>query len=463
MTTVLAVPSYQADIAGVAQTTVGPPMGIAYLAGALLAADEPVALVDGNAEGLAPEALAARILALGPRLVGFTAATPTLHACAATAEALRARGFSGPVVFGGPHPSALPADTLREVSACDVAVVGEAEGRIGPLVQALGAGRPPDLPGVHWRSSGSIRSGGPPPPPPDLDALAPPARHLLPTHLYRSPDSRRATTAVATRGCPAPCSYCQVPSLAGRRVRRRDPDAVARELHDLFAAGHDHVNFVDDTFTWDDAWVRALCAALHRRPRPSWQCLTRVDRVDAELLRVMRRAGCRRVEFGIESGTEQGLARLNKHVTREQLVTAFDAARRAGLETMALAMVNAPGEDAAAHRATGRLIARLDPDQLQVSVCTPYPGTPLYDEAREAGRLRTADWSRYRFLRDVVYDNGALSADAVHSARTRLLRRFYLRPRTIARTVRRLADPHQDRRALLTAAVSGARALLRGG
>lgn len=465
MTTVLAVPSYQDRVGSIAQTTVGPPMGIAYLAGALEAAGEPVALVDANAEGWGPGAAAARILSLRPSVVGFTATTPTLDACARTAEILRADGYTGALIVGGPHPSARPLETLQEFAVFDVAVVGEAEGRVAELVRRLRARAPlDDVPGLAFWDGHQARSTGVAPAPPELDALPRPARHLLPRHRYRSPDSLRATTVVATRGCPAPCTYCAVPRLHGTTVRRRAPADVVAEIQELVAGGADWINFVDDTFTWDAGWTRQLCAAFTAAGLPDrigWQCLTRVDRVDAGLLAALRDAGCRRIELGIECGTRQGLRRMNKRVTRDQIEAAFDAAHAAGLETMALAMVNAPGEGFDGVRATWRLIHRLDPDQLQVSVCTPYPGTPLFDAARDAGTLRTSDWARYRFLRSAVFDNGALSEGDALDAQRFLQARFWTRPRTVARLSRRFLLEPRARRALLGTAARGLRNVLR--
>ncbi len=464
MTTVLAVPSYQDGVASIAQTTVGPPMGIAYLAAALEAAGEPVALLDANAEGLGPAPAAARILALRPTFVGFTASTPTLGRCAAIARELRRCGYAGPLAVGGPHPSAMTEQTLRDFPVFDVAVAGEAEGRIVALIQALRGGRAPEeLPGLAFFQHEEVRGTGPAPAPPDVDSLPLPARHLLPSGRYRSPDSLHAQTVVATRGCPAPCSYCAVPGMFGPRVRRRSPEAVADEVRALADDGADWVNFVDDTFTWDARWVVDLCDAFVARGLPErigWQCLTRVDRVDDELLGALRRAGCRRVELGIECGTRQGLRTLRKRVTREQIVRAFDAAHEAGLETMALAMVNAPGEDRAGVRATWRLLRRLDPDQLQVSVCTPYPGTRLYEEAVRDGALRTTDWSRYSFLRSAVFDNGALSEGEALDAQRMLQLRFWGRPRVIVRLSRRVLREPRSRRAVLSAAAAGAKRLL---
>ena len=439
--TLLIAPPYQAVVASIAQTTVGAPMGIAYLASALLAADESVQLIDANAEQLGVAELVARIVAIAPEVIGFTATTPTVGIAAEVAMLTRQAGFSGPILVGGPHASALPAQTLETWPCFNVAVVGEAEERIVPLVRLLrdGASLEP-IAGLAWREDGDIRQTELPEVP-DVDALLPPARSLLPMHLYRSPDSLHAQTVVATRGCPAPCTYCAVPGMFGKQVRRRSPARVADEIEVLVDRwGCDHVNFVDDTFTWDARWVEDLCAellrrGLHRKLR--WQCLTRVDRVGEPLLQLMALAGCMRVELGIECASPDGLRALHKGIRADQVAAAFAAARRAGLETMALAMVNAPGEGLAEVEQTWRLIRQIDPDQLQVSICTPYPGTLLYESASRDGLLRTEDFSRFRFLRQAVFDNGEMSEEQALHAQRLLQRRFWLRPTTVGRLLRR--------------------------
>ena len=157
-----------------------------------------------------------------------------------------------------------------------------------------------------------------------------------------------------------------------------------------------------------------------------------------------------------------GMSRPVTFDMRHCSVDAFDDAHAAGLETMALAMVNAPGEGWDGVRATWRLIRRLDPDQLQVSICTPYPGTRLYDEARQDGTLRTDDWARYRFLRSAVFDNGVLSEEEALQAQRMLQLRFWARPRIVARLARRVLTEPRARRAVLGTATAGARRLLSG-
>lgn len=454
MAVALVNPPYQRAIEAIAQTTVGPPMGLCYLAGALRAAGIEVSILDANALELSVEQTVAATPWRTAELIGLTATTPTLSLCGAIARGLRAAGFTGTLALGGPHASALPEQTLDGEPALDVVVIGEGEQSLVELVRAQREGRDLlEVPGLAVRVEGVARRS------PDrvysvpIDDLPAPARDLLPLDRYLSPDGNRTMTVIASRGCPAPCTYCAVPRQFGRKLRRRDPEQVADEVRAL-ADDLDvrWVDFIDDTFTWDRKWALALCAALvdrglHRRV--NWLCLTRVDRVDPELLATMAAAGCKRVEMGIECASDQGLATLRKGIDEQQVIDAFRWAHAAGLETLAFAMVNVPGETLADIEATGRLLTRARPDYLQLTYCTPYPGTPLYVQSLAQGRLRTRDFDRFRFLRDVVLDNGVLREDEVRRAHRRLQRAFWLRPRVAWKMGRRLLTESGSRLATL--------------
>ena len=343
--TLLVNPPYQQNVSSVAQTTVGPPMGLAYLAGALDHSGHPVTVLDANALGLSVEATVREAWARAPAVVGLTATTATIDLAARIALDLRHAGFEGPILVGGPHPTALPLETLRDYPAFSVAVAGEAEGRIGPLVDALEKGEGLDeIAGLVYRDpDGELHETGPASDHPEPDTLAPPARHLLPLDRYFCPDGRDAMSVIANRGCPAPCTYCLVPQHFGHRIRRRDPAAVADEIAELHATyGTRWINFIDDTFTWDADWVYAICNAFEVRDLPrriQWQCLTRVDGVTPALLQRMRRAGCARIEMGIECASPEGIRMLRKRIDEHQVLNAFAWSRAVGLETLAFAMV----------------------------------------------------------------------------------------------------------------------------
>lgn len=444
MRVVLVNPSFQARVRRIAQTTLGPPLGLAYVAAALRDAGHDVRIVDANALDLPPADAAREALSSDPAWVGVTATTPTVALAAAVAAAVKAARPGVTTVVGGPHATALPARTLAEFPAFDLVARGESERSFPALLAALEAGdrdAARAVPGFAWRDpDGAVHDTGLPTPIPDLDALAPPARDLLPMDRYRGVDSSRFSTLLAMRGCPCACVYCSVPAMFGRAMRYRSPAAVAAEMqdvHDRF--GVDFLSFVDDTFTTDHAWVRALCDDLVARRLPGrlrWVCLTRADMVDADLLRRMKQAGCVRVEMGIESGSAAGRRYLRKGLSEEDVVRGYRAAREAGLSTMGFAILNIPGETADDVERTLDLVRRADPDYLQVSFLTPYPGTRLRDDAQREGWITTDDWSRYSFLNDVILQQPSLTPDQARALHARVVRAFWFRPRTAFKLAR---------------------------
>jgi anaerobic magnesium-protoporphyrin IX monomethyl ester cyclase len=250
-----------------------------------------------------------------------------------------------------------------------------------------------------------------------------------------------------------------VPALAGRRMRRRSPADVVGEIletHERYGVGF--VSFLDDTFTTSRRWVIQLCAALTDAGLPgrvAWSCLTRPDLVDPELLASMRDAGLSRIEFGIESGSPRVLERLGKGVELPRIRTAFRMARDAGLVTMGFAMINTPDETPEELAQTEAEVLRIDPDFLQLSFCTPYPGTPLYDHCRDHDLMLTTDWENFRFLRTPVIRNRWLTPEQLRVRHGRILRRFYLRPGKAARLARLMLARPGAARSLAGTAVRG--------
>ena len=465
---VLVNPNFQAAVRHVAQTSVGPPLGLAYLAAAVRRVGHRVDIVDANALDLSVDETVRTVGNLRPDAVGATATTPTVGRAGEILAKIKSNTPDMVSLLGGPHVTHLPARTLQELPEVDLVFRGEGEDILPQVLEVLASrsrSALQEIPGLAWRTpDGAIVDTGIAPPIQDLDALAQPARDLLPMERYRCPDSDAFTTLLAMRGCPYSCVYCAVPSVHGKRVRYRSSQAVVDEIattHERW--GTEFFSFLDDTFTTRRDWVldfagRMRAAGLHRRVR--WICLTRVDLVDPELLAAMRGAGCVRVEFGIESGSERGRAFLKKGVTPDQVRAAFRMARRAGLSTMGFAILNIPGETSADIEETYQLVREADPDFLQVSLLTPYPGTALHRLASENGWILTEDWSLYSFLNHAVLANPEFSPEEVKALHLRFLRRFYYRPATILKLGRLLLRGTTRLRPLLRTATLGLRSTI---
>jgi len=441
-------------------------LGLAYLAAAAREAGHQVRIVDANALGLEPAQSAEEALRDAPGVVGLTATTATITLAAEIAAAIKARQPGTATLVGGVHTSFLPSRTLEEFSGIDIAARGEAERSLPLLLAAIEAGDDPlEVPGfAHRLADGGFHDTGMPAPLDALDSLPQPARDLLPMERYRCVDSNSFSTILASRGCPARCVYCAVPAVFGRRMRYRDPEQVACEMDEVHRRwGVSFFSFLDDTFTTRHDWVHSFCDHAERLGLPRrlrWICLTRPDMADLPLMRRMKRAGCVRVELSVESGSDTGRAFLRKGMREEAVVAGFAAAREAGLSTMGFAILNIPGETERDVQRTFDLVRRIDPDFLQVSFMTPYPGTELWKLAEEQGLISTRDWSRYSFLNNIVLRNDAMTPEQLQAQYLRFVRRFYLRPGTAIKLARLVATRTTHLRPLLRTAALGLSAAL---
>ena len=407
-------------------------MGLAYLAGALRQEGHEIALLDARAEGLGWDGLGQRVEAAKADLVGITASSPVRDLAARAARI--ARPHCRWLVLGGPHPTAVGAAVFDELASLDAAVEGEAE-ISGPAALAwLGAG-------AHGAPPAGVRAPGRPfvprAPPPELDRLPPPARDLLPSRGYHHLLATRTpmATVLSSRGCPHGCTFCDR-AVGGTHWRARSPEHVLAELEELAAAGVRFVHFYDDNFTHEPHRVAAICEGIIARGLDlRWNCEARVDGVDGPLLRLMRRAGCSLVAFGVESAWPPTLRALGKGFERPAVERAFLQAREAGLRTLAYVILGAPGEGPAQLDATLRFCRHLGADFVQFSTLSVLPGSRLVDQAGRAADVRS-------FL-DTDLERAVLS-DLPPEELARWLRRawagFYLRPAAILRLGRAAAS-----------------------
>jgi anaerobic magnesium-protoporphyrin IX monomethyl ester cyclase len=448
------VPRYVEDEAGSC-----PPLGLASLAGTLREAGfSDVTIIDADVEGLAPAALGERLARLRPELVGVTANSFMLLDVLDVLRTVRARLPGVTTCVGGPHATLFPQETIGWPSV-DLVLTGEADHSFVQLVRALaGHGELGRVPGL-WTSDG-VR-GPAAVPVSDLDALPLPARDLLPLRRYSSihGEVEGMTTMLTSRGCPWDCSFCF--HAFGRKVRRRSPGGVVRELEAIAALGLRDAFIFDDTFTVDRRWVLEVCEAIRRARLPLvFDVRTRVDVVDPELLQALRAAGCARISLGLEAASDVTLAALGKGTTVDQARRAVAAARGAGLTVYADFMLGSPGESRRDVLDTIDLALELDPDYAQFSATTAYPGTAMYTSMLAAGRLPDV-WRRFAaapeqgFAPPLASDR--LGEEELLALLGTAYRRFYLRPRFVGRYVRKLRSP-----ARLKAAVRAAVRVARG-
>lgn len=427
------------------------PVGLCWLAAVLQNDGHNVAIWDYEVEPYDASRFAAAIAEAQPDVIGLTAMTPLIPAAAAMAAAARAASPAARIFIGGAHASILPVETLREFPAFDAAVVGEGEPALAALVAQVGDWGARPVPSTAVRVGDSIRDDTAPGPPLDLDTLPLPARHLLRLDRYRGASTPgipqavfHATVLFTSRGCAGRCIFCCARSVFGPHVRYRSPAHIIAEIRDCRDRfGFRHFTIDDDTLTLRRDHVLGFCEAVAPMD-VTWDCDTRVDRVDSEIINTMARAGCRKVAFGVESGSQEILDKIKKGITLQQVRDAFRLARAAGMMTCGFFMVgNHPDETAAHIDETRRFIVAIDPDLISVAVASPYPGTELSELLRRDGLLDSVPWEAYgqSFLGKPFTRTRTLSSADLLRAQRRLLRSHFLRPSYILRRLMRLRSP----------------------
>ncbi|HUT35851.1 MAG TPA: radical SAM protein [Planctomycetota bacterium] len=426
-----------------------PPLGLLYLAAMLDERSEhAVCVIDAQAEELSYERLAEHVAGEAPDLVGITAMTFTLLDVVRTVAVVRQAAPEAKVVLGGPHVHLYPRECVA-LPGVDFAITGEGEHSIVALADRLHEpNRWDEVPGLVYRNGSRTRAietesdivvNEPRGPIEDLDSLPFPARDLVPFRRYSSVLARRQpiTTMFTSRGCPYRCTFCDRPHL-GKKFRAHSPKYVVDEMQGCVEMGIHEFLIYDDTFTVRRQRVLDICAEIQRRGLDvGWDIRARVDTVDEEMLKALRAAGCERIHYGVEAGSDRFMQVLNKGITVEDARKAFRLTKRAGISTLAYFMIGIPGQTEADVRQTFRLARQLDPDVVHITILTPFPGTEIYRQALEQGVYDRDHW--LDFAREPrpgfqpLYWTRELGRERLEELLVAAYKSFYVRPRYILR------------------------------
>src|SRR5947208_2255286 len=434
-----------------------PGIGTLVLAAVARERGHRVHVVDGKRSGTPVETVAQQVAALAPDHVGFSATTISIHNAARIATRVKALVPHAITTVGGPHVSAVPERTLAMFPGFDHGIVGEGERSYPELIARLAAGADPrGVDGLVYRMAGEVHTA---PRAPyldgdDLDRLPEPAWDLVPDFPLRfQPNvfNYRATpvaSVITSRGCPFSCTFCDR-STSGRRGRFHGVDYVVEMSGRLERLGVRHVLFYDDLVTVSRRRVVELCERfLAEGFRFTWSCNSHPNLLDAEHLRLMRRAGCWQIAYGIESGSQRVLDLVKHEVKIPRLLETLRQTRAAGIRVKGLLMMAHPteGEDSLAE--TVDLLRAAPLDLAQVTKFTPYPGTPSYATIRRHGTF-DEDWERMNAMNWVFVPHG-LTAEVLERWFRRAYRAFYTRPDVLWGLAKTLAGEPRYLRRLAT-------------
>lgn len=397
------------------------PLGLAFAAAELRRAGHSVAIFDRFASQFQHDLDVARVDAamleqikqFQPDLIGLSTVSPLIYDTVESASLIR-QTYSGLMVAGGYHATALPELTLEKIPALDGVLTGEGE---HALTHLANGNAPRTIPGLWWRAQGRI---SPPASPSvqiaNLDELELPALDLMDMPLYTDRTdgvirrhNRRAATLVTSRGCYAHCTFCAESLTYGRGIRWHSAPYVLEWVRCVMRDYDvDGLHFHDNDWLANEARAREICEAFIRQNwhrRLTWSIQARADRLTPDLARLLKSAGCCLVEIGIEVGTQEELNRIGKGTRVDTNNSAVRMCRQAGMDVHAYMMTQLPGETIADLERRLVWLKHNPVTSFQWSPLNIHPGTVMY--AKHGGNFFaehawTAPSIMGYYLRDTV-------------------------------------------------------------
>ncbi|HUS58360.1 MAG TPA: radical SAM protein [Planctomycetota bacterium] len=363
-----------------------PPLGVLYIAATLEANGLQAEVLDASLDKLSDEAIVAEIRKRRPDAVGLTCTTHTRLEMRDVAAAIR-KSFPDMFLFaGGPHVSFTPEDTLQH-TALDMVVIGEGEMKTLDLL----SGKPlEEIPGLAFRNGSGITINPDRGFIKDLNALPPPARHQVDMARYPgySTLKRRTTHILSNRGCPFGCIYCCATHFWGKITRSLSAEKVLSEIETIVTDyGIRALYFYDDAFTADRKKAEKICKAMiEKKLGLIWGTSTRIDLVNPEILNLMARAGCRQIDYGLETLNPQAQAKVGTKASFERARDTIRMTVNAGIKHVKVYLIiGLPGDTPRNMRETFAKTLSTTATEVSTQILRVYPGTPIENLARERG------------------------------------------------------------------------------
>lgn len=433
-----------------------PPLSLGWLA-TQIRGEHEVRILDAIKEKLQADSVAELAARERFDVVGFQAWSKDIHEIKKTCIAIKRIRPATVTIVGGIHPTMLPEGTLKFFGDClDYAYKGEGEIGFKQFVDSLSRGDSSleslaKIPGLVWRQDGTIRvnencftS--------ELDSFGFPAWDLMPPASY--PEAPHGAfyknlpiaPIIVTRGCPFPCTFCSAKTASGGKLRSRTLEHVIEELKMLhYQFGVREFQIEDDNFTLNNKFVERFCETLLSLDlKMTWSFPNgiRLDTIDRLLLKLMRKAGCYTLNFGIESGSPRILEMIKKMLTVEQIREQITLAHEEGFDIGGFFIIGFPTETKEEIEQTIKFACSLPLDRIGASYFQPFPGSPLFYDLIKNKEI-TEDWADHHHtsLHNLTYVTSTLTEGELQHYRRRLLRSFYFRPKIFINMLRQVNSP----------------------
>ena len=407
-----------------------PHLGLLYLASSLKKEGFEVEYLDAADNSFSLNDVKNKIDKENIEIIAITAMTQNIKGAVQLAEFLKNQNCKAKIILGGPHLSADPT-LIERFPYFDLAISGEAELTLPKAINDI-------LKGMR------INKTLPGQAPMNLDELAFPAREIVDHSIYFK-RGYWANGIFATRGCPYKCNFCSIPAI-DKRVRFRNVGLITEEMRQCYSlTGVKRFVFSDDALTINKKFTYSLCEQILKLPvRIKWEAQSRINYIDRPLLKTMRRAGCYKLLFGIESGNERIRNQIiGKGVTDEQIMRVTKQCWQEGIEPDHYLMVGQPTETMSEINDTINCSLKFKPNIIGIFITMPLPGSPLFQRAIDEGVIEKdvidnyingKHGQGYQGCWPYYVPKGLSLADLI-KARDLANRKFYLRPMYVFRRI----------------------------
>jgi len=414
-----------------------PPSGLAFLAAYIRERGSTVKVIDCNISAPSVQSFksffereyAKKFPSI--KVIGLTTATCTIKKAYRIAQICKEYYPDALIVFGGAHATSLPEEVI-EKEFVDIVVVGEGEITLEEILKGKGLDKIKGIVFKKPKNKGFKVIKNPPRERiTDLDSLPIPAYDLLPMKEYKPAKGTYkrlpAIGMMTSRGCPGRCTFCS--KTLGNRLAFMSAEKILQEIEYLIKNyGIKEILFYDDTFTVFRNNVIKLCDMIaEKKIDISWTCFARVDFVDPELLKKMKKAGCHQIMYGVENINEAVLKNINKKINLNHVINATRWTKEAGIDSRLAFMVGNPGDTEEIIKENIRFVNRLNPDLLVVNITTPFPGTEMFNWAKEKNLILTYDWDDYTLAKPIM-ELENLNAEQIKNLYKLMYKSFYFRP-----------------------------------
>ena len=361
-------------------------------------------------------------------------ATPTFQSDMAALKQAKEILKSVCVIVKGAPFITYNTNAIYENTFIDYVIMGEAEFTLRDILNGV-----PDeeILGICYRANFQAEKNEKRPLIDDLDLIPFPARHLVDNSIYRRPDNGKVQAVIkVSRGCPHHCFFCLATPVSGSKVRVRSAENIIAEIKECVEK-YKIRNFVfwSDIFNFDRDWTLNLCKKIIESGlKITWSSNTRADTMDDEMAHLMYKSGCRLVSIGVESGSQKMLNNIGKRITLDDIRNTVKILKKNKIKIYNYFVIGLPWETEETVEETIKFAIELDSNFISFYTATPLPGTKFFAYAMVNKLVEGNLDFRSAYYQPVVKSH-ELSKERIFELHKQAVRRFYLRPKFIFKTL----------------------------